>query len=91
MDAYLTREGDIIYAQTKMELVEKMRAYTSFTQTQRVPEYMQGYANRVRLIFGVMIPDDSVDNFVDGLIQQDIIQKLKSDEVSKYQNRTGLK
>lgn len=91
MDAYLTREGDIIYAQSKMELVEKMRAYTTFTQTQRVEAYMQGYAKRVKEIFGLQVIHDTVEQFVDSLINEEIIQKLESDEISKYQNRTGLK
>lgn len=91
MDAYLTREGDIIYATSKMELVEKMRSYTSFTQTQRVPEYMAGYARRVKEIFDKTVAYDSVDTFIDGLLGEDIIKKLSDGEISKYQNRTGLK
>ena len=91
MNAYLTREGDILYAQSKLELVEKMRSYTTFTQTQRVQEYMRGYAQRVKEIFGLQIAHDSPDSFVDSLIREDIIQKLEVDEVSQYQNRTGLK
>ncbi len=41
MASYLTREGDIIKASSKKELVEKLRSYTSFTQTQRLPVYME--------------------------------------------------
>ena len=91
MASYLTREGDIIEASSKKELVEKLRSYTSFTQTQRLPVYMDGYAFMVQEIFGKQISTASVNVFVDDLIKKKILKKLSSSEIKKYQNRQGLK
>jgi len=87
MSKYLTREGDILEARSKKELVEKLRSYTSFEQDTELNAYMRSYADRVKTIFGKTIDTGSCDLFVTDLLKKKIIKKLTASDTKKYQKK----
>jgi hypothetical protein len=90
MKYYLTSDVDIVSGSSATEIIEKLRDYSMFCRRQTLKEYMRGYAERTKEVFGVQITTASPEAFIKDLTANDILIPKTETEVNNY-NREGMR
>lgn len=79
MKTYLTSDDNqIIKASFNLEIVNQLKNGGRFTADQTPQEYIKGFAERLKEYDGSEIRFDSVDNFIEDLIQSGYLKEIQS-------------
>ena len=79
MKTYLTSDDNqIIKASSTLEIVNQLKNGGRFTADQTPQEYIKGFAERLKEYDGRQIRFDSVDNFIQDLIQSGYLKEIQS-------------
>jgi hypothetical protein len=76
MKTYKTEDEQIIKASSNLEIVNQLKNGGRFTAEETPKQYIKGFTERMKEYDGRQIRSDSVDNFIEDLIQCDYLTEI---------------
>ena len=73
---YATRDGRKYSGDTAYQVVDAMRADSSFTEEKDLNQYMRGAAARYATFENVTPRSDSPENFLDDLVAANVLSRM---------------
>ena len=75
MKKYILEDGDVLETYSNLDLVNQLKN-NRFTTEQNTKEYMKGFAFRYKEYEGKSIRFDTIDNFVEDLIENKFLKEI---------------
>lgn len=78
MKIYKTEDEQIIKASSNLEIVNQLKNGGRFTADETPTEYIEGFAERMEEYDGRQIRSDSIDNFIEDLIECNYLTEINA-------------